>query len=219
VRVLVAAPFPPAPDEAASVALAAVEQLLAEGHTVDVISPLPSAAGLHGPLAGWRGALGLARRARRYDALHLVVSRRILFLPELPQARRIFDSVALSLALRRWKSTSADLGDLSDVPGGGGGLSGRIIWRSIGTLFVSGELVRNHAVKVLGFPADRVKVRPSPGRREAPGIPGTAPVLRIEPPGAQPPWTLTAPADWDAVMAEIRSRAAAERARLAGPPA
>lgn len=215
-RVLVAAPFPPSPDVATPVAVATVERLLAEGHQVDVLSPLPSAAGLHGPLAGLAGALNLARRSRRYDALHLVVSRRILFLPELPQARRILDSLALGAALRMWKATSADLGDLSDVPGGGGGLSGKVIWRSIGEILVSGELVANHAVKVLGFPAARVKVRPSPGRREPPA-PGTAPVLTIEPPAGLPPWHARPGTPWDEVMAEIGARAAAERARLGLP--
>jgi hypothetical protein len=219
VKVLVAAPYPPAPDEAATVALRTVERLLAAGHEVDVISPLPSAADQHGPLAGLAGALLLARRARRYDALHLVVSRRILFRPELPRFRRIVDSVALSLALRAWPATSADLGDLSDVPGGGGGLSGRLIWRAIGTIFVSGELVANHAVKVLGFPAGRVSVRPSEGRRPVPGAPGAAPARHVEPPAALPAWTVTASSSWAEVMAEIAARAAAERARAEAPPA
>ena len=214
-----AAPYPPAPDEAAVVALRTVERLIGEGHDVEVVSPLPSAADGFGPLAGWAGAWLLARKARRFDALHLVVSRRILFQPELAQARRIIDSLLLAAALRRWGTTSADLGDLSDVPGGGGGFSGKLIWRSIGTIFVGNDLVANHAIKMLGFPAGRVVVRASPGRREVPGAPaiGVLPGSSVAARATLPPWTVSAPADWDEVMGEIRSRAAAMRP--AGPEA
>lgn len=219
-RVLVAAPYPPAPDEAAAVALRTVERLIGEGHDVEVVSPLPSAADRFGPLAGWRGAWFLARNARAFDALHLVVSRRILFQPELAQGRRILDSVLLAAALRRWRTSSADLGDLSDVPGGGGGVSGKLIWRTIGTILVSDELVRNHAVKVLGFPVGRVVVQASPGRRKVPGagaqLSATTARLPVTAGSSLPPWAAKAPPDWDAVMAEVRSRAAAERAAASG---
>ena len=211
-----AAPFPPAPDEAATVALRTVEALLAEGHEVEVISPLPSAADHSGPLAGWRGALLLARRARRYDALHLVVSRRMLFQPELPQARRILDSVALALALRLWRRTSADLGDLSDVPGGGGGISGRLVWGALGEVFVAHDLVRNHAVTKLHFPPGNVKVRAT--GHVALTKPAASPP--ISPPdagalAALPPWEVGSPPDWSQVLGQVRARAALERQRLA----
>lgn len=218
-RVLVAAPYPPAPDEAATVALRHVEALVAGGDEVEVISPLPSAAALHGPLAGLAGAWQLARRSRRHDSLHLVVSRHILFRPELPKLRRVLEGAAMGLALRAWRSTSADLGDLSDVPGGGGGLSGRFVWPAIGTIYVSDDLVANHAVKVLGFPASRVVVRTSPGRSRVPGrpaqpAPGRGP--KVAPPPPRVPWAVAPGAAWEDVMGEIVARAAAERARVTG---
>lgn len=219
-RVLVAAPYPPAPDEAAIVALRHVEALVASGDEVEVISPLPSAAGLHGPLAGLTGAWQLARRSRHHDSLHLIVSRHILFRPELPRLRRVLEGAAMGLALRAWRSTSADLGDLSDVPGGGGGLSGRFVWPAIGTIYVSDDLVANHAVKVLGFPASRVVVRTSPGRSRVPGklgppaAPGRGREVAAPPPRVR--WAIAPGAAWEDVMGEIAARAAAERARVTG---
>ena len=108
-RVLVAGPFPPSPDVAASAALRTVQDLLHEGHAVEVMSPLPSAADHHGPLAGLKGAVGLARRARGFDALHLQVSRGLLFRPEQPQARRVLDSALLALSLRLWPGATLPL--------------------------------------------------------------------------------------------------------------
>ena len=81
-----AGPFPPSPDAAASAALRTVQELLREGHAVEVISPVPSAAERHGPLAGMAGAIALARRARSFDALHLQVGRGLLFRPVMAVA-------------------------------------------------------------------------------------------------------------------------------------
>src|SRR2546421_85518 len=85
-RILVAAPYPPDPDAAALEAVRTVERFVAQGHEVEVLSPLPSAAGRHAPLAGLRGAVTLARQARRFDALYLLVGRHMLFRPEVPGA-------------------------------------------------------------------------------------------------------------------------------------
>ena len=60
-------PYPPARDGIAAYAVQAVARLRAEGHDVEVLSPGPSAAHHHLDLTGARGALALARRARRYD--------------------------------------------------------------------------------------------------------------------------------------------------------
>jgi len=157
-RILVAAPYPPDPDAAALEAVRTVERFVAQGHEVEVLSPLPSAAGRHAPLAGLRGAVTLARQARRFDALYLLVGRHMLFRPEVPQLRRIVDSLALAAALRRWRRTTADVGDLSDVPGSGGGLSGRIVWGGVGEVLVSREEVRRHLSALARVPASRIAV-------------------------------------------------------------
>jgi hypothetical protein len=214
--VLVAGPFPPSPDVAASAALQTVKDLLREGHAVEAMSPLPSAADHHGPLAGLKGAIGLARRARGFDALHLQVSRGLLFRPEQPQARRVLDSALLALSLRLWRRTIADVGDMSDVPGGGGGLSGRLIWAAIDEILVSSEPVRNHVTTVMHMPADRVRVKPGPHESVA-----SAPVAgpaRFPPQTDLPPWRAGGPVDWASLTAQVRERAAAERARLQGDP-
>ena len=224
-RVLVAAPFPPAPDEAAATALQTVRRLLAEGHDVEVISPLPSAADRQGPLAGIGGALLLARLARRFDALHLVVSRGMLFRPERRQAARLLDGAAMAVALRLWRRSSADLGDLRDVPGGGGGLSGRLVWGAVQEIFVSGEPVRNHAVKVLHVPAGKVSLLPA-GRSATPPPgaaggrqPAAAAGRRHAPAPVLPAWRAQSPVEWAEILMQVRARAALERERLLGAPA
>lgn len=224
-----AAPYPPASDQAAATALLTVRRLLAEGHDVEVLSPLPSGADRHGPLAGMGGAVLLARLARRFDALHLVVSRRILFRPERPLALRLLDGAAMAMALRLWRRSSADVGDLSDVPGGGGGLSGRLVWGGLQEIFVTGEPVRNRAVKILRFPAGKVSVMPSGCCTGAPlAAEGGEPSGdKLPAPGAGrhdeaapvlPAWVTESPVDWADLMTQVRARAALERERLLGPP-
>lgn len=215
-RILLAAPFPPAPDEAALSALRAAGALLAEGHHVEVISPLPSAAERFGPLAGIRGALLLARLSRHFDALHLHVGQRMLFRPELAQSRRILDSLGLAAALRLWRHTRAELGDLNEVPGGGGGLSGRLIWGSLDEIYVSAEPVRNHAIKILRFPPT---VKVTPGQLAAGPASSNGAALRppVRPGPALDSWELQSPPDWSEVLRQVKARADQERQRLQAP--
>jgi len=214
VRILVAGPFPPSPDPTASSALRRTKGLLSSGHAVETLSPTPSAASVHGPLAGVMGAVALARRAREFDVLHLQVGRGVLFRPERPKARRILDSLALALALRAWRHTVADVGDMSDVPGGGGGLSGRLIWGAIDEIVVSSEPVRNHVTRAMGLPSAKVRVEAQPEG----GAAGHPHPPREIPPSDLPPWSQDGPADWAALEEQIRQRAASERARLLGEP-
>ncbi|GAC1365057.1 MAG: hypothetical protein NVSMB32_08280 [Actinomycetota bacterium] len=211
-RILVAGPFPPAPDQAAADVLRLVERLIGAGHEVEVLSPVPSAAEHSGPLAGFKGAIALARWSRRFDALHLQVSRSMLFRPGVPQVRRVIDSLILGAALRLWGHTTADLGDLSDVPGGGGGLSGRVIWACIDEILVDRESVRNHAVKVLHAPAGRVKVNEAAASPQASRL--GRPASSAPGPAARLPWRIQVPAAWEDVMSQVRERAALERSRL-----
>jgi len=215
VRILVAGPFPPSPDGTASAALQHTKDLLAEGHAVETVSPLPTAADDQAPLAGLAGALALARRARAFDALHLQVGRGVLFRPEQPQVRRILDSVALAAALRLWRHTVADVGDLRDVPGGGGGLSGRLVWGAVDEIVVSSESVRRHATRAMGLPAGKVRVEAQP---EGAATASSA-WPHVPAPSDLPAWTADTPADWASLTDEIRHRAAAERARVLGEQA
>src|SRR5439155_27183443 len=113
----------------------------------------------------------------------------MLFRPEVPQLRRIVDSLALAAALRRWRRTTADVGDLSDVPGSGGGMSGRIVWWGVDEVLVSGEEVRRRLSVLARVPASRIAVRPPPaegreglGASSAPGTPASAARASVPPP-------------------------------------
>lgn len=213
-KVLVAGPYPPSADLLAPVTVRTVRRLLGEGHEVTVVSPIPSAAELVAPLAGWQGAAWLGRAARRYDALHIVVSTGILFRPELPKARRAAEGGLLAASLRAWKRTSVDVGDLSEVPGGGGGVSGRLVWQAVGTVLVSAESVRNHVIKVLGVAAGKVMLSPDAAASSvAPAV------VRVPSPVAQggvalPPWDPDTAADWATLQEQIRARAAADRGEV-----
>lgn len=214
-RVLVAGPFPPSPDGTAAAALQRTKDLLAEGHAVESVSPLPSAADGHIPLAGLAGALALARRARDFDVLHLQVGRAVLFRPEQPQVRRILDSVALAAALRLWRQSVAYVGDMADVPGGGGGLSGRLVWGAVDEIVVSSDSVRRHVTQAMGLPAAKVRVEAPPV-----GLATAVPVRpHVPPPSDLRPWSADTPADWASLTDEIRRRAATERARVFGEQA
>jgi hypothetical protein len=68
-RVLVFGPYPPTPGPEAAATLACVEELLAEGADVTVVSPVPSAAHHHADLATPAGAVRLLRWARSADAV------------------------------------------------------------------------------------------------------------------------------------------------------
>ena len=66
-RILMISPYPPVRDGIAAYALQTVRALRRQGHSVEVLSPGPSAAHHHLDLVGPRGALALAKRVRDYD--------------------------------------------------------------------------------------------------------------------------------------------------------
>jgi glycosyltransferase involved in cell wall biosynthesis len=66
-RLLVVSYYAPYRDGIAAYALQEVRWLRAQGHEVEVLSPVPSAAHHHLPLGGPRSAVALARFARGYD--------------------------------------------------------------------------------------------------------------------------------------------------------
>jgi len=67
VRQLMVSPYPPYRDGIGSYAVQEVAALRREGHDVEVLSPLPSAAHHHLPLPSPRSMLALADRAKGYD--------------------------------------------------------------------------------------------------------------------------------------------------------
>jgi hypothetical protein len=66
-RVVVIGPYPPTDDPAGDAVLETVRRLRADGATVTVVSPTPSAAPEHGDARRWAGARRIARVVRGAD--------------------------------------------------------------------------------------------------------------------------------------------------------
>jgi glycosyltransferase involved in cell wall biosynthesis len=60
-------PYPPVRDGIGAYAVQQAMTLRSQGHRVEILSPLPSAAHHHLELRGWRGPLALAKRTHQYD--------------------------------------------------------------------------------------------------------------------------------------------------------
>ncbi len=77
--ILLVTPFAPQRDGIATYAAQELQQLRADGHKVDVVSPLPSAAHYHVPLGNPAGALKLVQLATGYDRTILQFGPEMLF--------------------------------------------------------------------------------------------------------------------------------------------
>jgi glycosyltransferase involved in cell wall biosynthesis len=106
-RVLLVCPYPPIRDGIGAYAVQQATALRAQGHHVEVLSPLPSAAHHHLELRGWRGPLALAKRTPRYDRviLHFHAD---MFYP-LPLSRREMVAVTLGLTAAFSRARELDL--------------------------------------------------------------------------------------------------------------
>jgi glycosyltransferase involved in cell wall biosynthesis len=94
-------PYPPWRDGIAAYALQSVKRLRAEGHAVEVLSPLPSAAHHHLGLAGWRGPLHLAKRVAGYDLVVIQFHPDVFYPQSCLPSERIAISLGLAAVLRR----------------------------------------------------------------------------------------------------------------------
>ncbi len=226
-RVLIVGAYPPAADRSARETLETVTRLLDQGHEVEVLSPQPSGAGGDAVLVGLRGALALARRSRGFDALHVQVDPRLLIHPATPRLRRILVGLGLAGALRLWRETTANLGELTDLPGGAGGRVSRLIWSSFDRLIVTDEPAAYHLRAVMGIPAGRIEVSRAESHSETPAPEAPAEAMAgidqasAGRAGGQPPppgeglagWSLGEAPGAASIMAQVRARAAIERAR------
>lgn len=77
--VLLVTPFAPYRDGIATYAAQELRRLRSDGHPVEVLSPVPSAAHHHLPLGGARGAALLAKAASRYDRVIIQFGPELLF--------------------------------------------------------------------------------------------------------------------------------------------
>jgi hypothetical protein len=122
-RWLIVGPYPPEQGSGPASAAAAVAERLADGDTVHAISPRPSAAHAHLPLAGVRAMWALARLARREgaDGLWLRVEPGILLQHSAHRRQALLERRALATLLRRFRTSVLDVGDVGLLPGGRAG--------------------------------------------------------------------------------------------------
>lgn len=180
-RVLVVGSYPPAAGAAAADNLAVVADLLASGHDVEVLSPVPSAAHHHAPLHRMWGPLILARHLRSFDALVLRCEMALVFPPGSGRIGRVARCAAYGLVLRWGPPATVHLAQV-DTPGFVAVRSGRLLWRHAHRLVVATEADRLRIAQQSPFPLDRIDVRPPPpevgaARRAAGGDPERARIL------------------------------------------
>jgi hypothetical protein len=206
-RVVVYGEYPPFPTPGAAATLATVRDLLAAGREIEVVSPQPSAAHHHADPGNPKGAVRLARLV---GGAELVARLDPGILGQTggrrgPAAAR----AATGLAVRRARTATVHLPPLTAPP--------------------AGKWVRS----ILG-PADRVVVasREDADRLEEAGLDGSKLSIADEtwwlPPedgghgaaasATRPAWNVAAGAARDALEAEVRRRAAKDRADDAMSP-
>jgi len=158
----VAGSYPPVPGQAASLTIAAVRRALSAAAEVVVVSPRPSAAHLHAPMTGARGAWTLHRLGRsvRADALVLCLEPGVPFRPGASRLRARLEVTSLAAALRRFGSvTFLICGEL-----GVDATALRGLWTLAQEVVVSDEEERDVVIRVLGVPSSLVVVKPVSAR-------------------------------------------------------
>jgi glycosyltransferase involved in cell wall biosynthesis len=160
-RTLMVAPYPPTRDGIAAYTLQEVAAMRAAGEDLQVLSPYPSAAHHHLDLVGPRGALALARRARRYDRL-IVQFHPDYFFP-LPKRESAWAAQCLALraafhAARRVEVRVHEV-DFSDGRRRGAlGYASRALWRSVDEIAVHTDRERDDLIAAFGVQPERVRV-------------------------------------------------------------
>jgi hypothetical protein len=194
-RVLVYGEYPPAPGPEAAATLASVRSLLAEGAEVEVVSPWPSGAHHHAHVDGMRGNLRFAARVARSRPDEIIARLDpTLLRPRRagraePAARRL-----LGMALR---------GATVSLPP----LAGRLDTAYVGLVLGRVAQVETdnpadaEAVVAAGVDRARVSSRPlaEPEVQTAP------------PPPARAAWSVDGRVTREALEAEVRRRAVADR--------
>lgn len=100
-------PYPPARDGIGAYAVQQGISLRAQGHHVEVLSPLPSAAHHHLELRGWRGPLELARLTARFDRVIVHFHVDMFYPPGF--SRSVWVAVTLGLTAAFARAKQVDL--------------------------------------------------------------------------------------------------------------
>lgn len=198
--VLVVGSLPPPAGRRGASLLDKVLELEAAGRrpTVLALDPL-SAAHRYLPAPGFAAALSLIVIARRYQEVVIQLEPGLPVRARAGRVERAAVLSALGTAMRRLPDVTLRLDHLDDLPGGYGGRAAEALWQQARSLEVGSEEVRAALAEVLGPAAGKVVVV-GRGELDAPG-----------------------PRDWSGaegmtaadVVAVVRTRASAERARLA----
>lgn len=106
-RILMVCPYPPVRDGIGAYAVQQAMTLRAQGHHVEILSPLPSAAHYHLELRGWRGPLALAKRTRQYD--RVIVHFHVDMFYPVPLGRAEWAAVTTGLITAFSAARSLDL--------------------------------------------------------------------------------------------------------------
>lgn len=192
-RVLVYGEYPPAPGPEAAATLASVRSLLAEGADVEVVSPWPSGAHHHAHVDGMRGNLRFAARVARSRPDEIIARLDpTLLRPRRagraePTARRL-----LGLALR---------GATVSLPPLAGRLDPAYVALVLGRVARVVAATPADGDALVGAGVDRARVDTGPPPE---------PDVEVPPP-ARPPWPDDGPVTREALEAEVRRRAAADR--------
>ncbi|MCU1462328.1 MAG: glycosyltransferase [Acidimicrobiales bacterium] len=152
-------PYPPARDGIAAYAVQAVAGLRAAGHDVEVLSPGPSAAHHHLDLAGPRGALALARRARHYDRVVIQFHPDVFFPVPCSGGERAAIASALTVAFRAARDLEVRVHEMDYSLGRGSSPAAvalRMMWRAVPRVVVHTEAERASFHEAFGVPLARV---------------------------------------------------------------
>ena len=205
-RVLVVGSLPP-PERARAESLRdEVVDLLAEGHTVEVVALEPFATA-HRYLAasGLPGCLQLATMVRGFDSVVVQIEPGLPVRPRAGQLERAVSLRAFVFALRRARRVDIRIESLEDLPGGPAGRAALGVWRSAEQILIASEDERDRFIEAVGKHADRLAVSCRAPRATDEGEEGSW--------GIKPDGTL---AD---VLELVRKRAARERRALASSDA
>jgi len=157
-RILMISPYPPTRDGIATYAVQAVAALQAQGHTVEVLSPQPSAAHHHLDFhAGGRFGLALARRVAAYDKVVVQWHPAFFYRSSEPQHRIAVDA-ALAVAFTRAKSVEVWVHEYEydDARGSGArARAARVLFRSADALYFHSETERDRFLEAV--PVDRAR--------------------------------------------------------------
>ena len=212
-RTVVFGEYPPTPGPAAAATLATVRDLVAGGRTVEVVSPVPSAAHHHADPRGLRGSVALARRTAGADALVAHLDPFLLLAdPDRPRqapARR-----ALGLALGRAGRSTVHVGTF------GGRLDPEIVRFVLGGAdrVVAASPANAADLVSAGLAPQRVEVGSRSEKEPLAAAAGSPPPVAeaVGPRGRREPWSLEPGCGRHALEEEIRRRAAADRSSERG---